>query len=1125
MDNQSSISLEELLQKKEIASWQVVPDGAKPDPNEVVVEPPKRLKLILLIGQSNMAGRAKPDEDDLILPLTGAYKFNRDCKWVEATSPLHFDRDFAGVGPAEEFVRRYRYDHPDDIIGIVPCAVGGSCFLTWAAHGEGVIGQNLRNAVKRAKEAMKYGDFIAVLWHQGEADGQSFPLEILNGYYSREFALMVGKVREELGNDRLPFVVGEIGRFWLETAEKLNPIINSFAEDINDCVVASSSGLEHFDNLHFAFKSANEFGRRYYEAFAKYQNALIGETEPKLYGDGIHDDTDAIQAMLDSGLSSVYLPPTQKHYLISRSLVISSRQELRLDRFTRIKLAPYSNQPMVVNREWESGNVDIAITGGIWDYDNRYQGMNGAFVSDRHKDGSIRPKHFERNYHLGCIFRFEKVSRLHVNGVTFKNPTTYSCQLTKVDHFSVSDITFDFDTWNPKPLNMDGIHLDGGCHHGKITNLRGTAFDDMVALNANDGICSNFEGPIHDIDIDGLYADYTHRGVRILSTDPSSFVKRVTIRNIHIATYRNLVAITHFYPDRPGRGYFDSITVRDCSGTCAPEPGDLHKSNFAWPLIWVQEGSDVGQLIVDNVYREEVYRSDVPTIGIEKGVTIDKLIIRDCRQVNCVDGRITFFDNKGDIRELEINGTTQSQISVLRRIGQIRHRNASEIASSNWTLGCEVLDRDFADFEQYKSYINPLGIKTIRLQGGWAKCEKVKGVYDFAWLDKIVDYAIGEGLNVLLETDYGNPIYEGGGGFDLAGGFPTSEEALAAWDKWVDAFSEHFKGRVTDWAMWNEPDIGTPKKTPEDIAKINTRTAKIIRKNIPESRLAGLSLAYNSPEFFESCLKAMGDDVMLFDWFIYHGYADAPEASYQNVEALKAILATYNPKAKMRQGENGCPSEMATRFALGGVPWSEYSQAKWDMRRMLGDLGHDVESSVFTICDFNHQGREINLKGLLRADEEKKVIAVKRAYYAVQNVVSIFDGTLSRVVDMHLSSTDLTLALYEYKNASGEPLYLFWSFAEKTHKTTDEERDTIPGAGRFIADPVRPGDRLDKRPAVLKVLDKPLSDPVWVDLLTGAIYEFPMENVIEGNGYTRYLDVPVYDSPCILTERSALPMC
>ena len=108
----------------------------------------------------------------------------------------------------------------------------------------------------------------------------------------------------------------------------------------------------------------------------------------------------------------------------------------------------------------------------------------------------------------------------------------------------------------------------------------------------------------------------------------------------------------------------------------------------------------------------------------------------------------------------------------MKCVGTLAPRSVKDIRSSNWTLGCETLDRDFANFDEYKRFLAPLGIKTIRLQAGWAKCEKEKGKYDFAWLDKIIDYAVSQGLNILLETDYGNPVYEGGGGWDLAGGFP-----------------------------------------------------------------------------------------------------------------------------------------------------------------------------------------------------------------------------------------------------------------------------------------------------------------------------------------------------------------
>ena len=217
-----------------------------------------------------------------------------------------------------------------------------------------------------------------------------------------------------------------------------------------------------------------------------------------------------------------------------------------------------------------------------------------------------------------------------------------------------------------------------------------------------------------------------------------------------------------------------------------------------------------------------------------------------------------------------------------KRAGTLVPRSKPDPKDDQWMIGCEVLDRDFARFSAYKDYLPGLGIRSIRLQGGWAKCEKVKGVYDFAWLDEPVDFALAHGLNPVLETDYGNPLYKGGGGRDLAAGFPHGEEGLAAWDRWVDALSRHFAGRVRDWAMWNEPDIGwneplkendpdaVGRHKPDAIAAFNIRTAKIIRKNIPNARIAGLSVCSTDPKMHEDCYKAFGKDIDLFWRFIYH---------------------------------------------------------------------------------------------------------------------------------------------------------------------------------------------------------------------------------------------------------------
>ena len=149
-------------------------------------------------------------------------------------------------------------------------------------------------------------------------------------------------------------------------------------------------------------------------------------------------------------------------------------------------------------------------------------------------------------------------------------------------------------------------------------------------------------------------------------------------------------------------------------------------------------------------------------------------------------------------------------------VGQLKTRDAKAIRSSTWSIGGETLDRDYTDYQSYKTYLGPLGAKRIRLQGGWSKCEKVKGVYDFAWLDAVIPDAASRGVAPWVGLSYGNPIYEGGGEAKLMGHIPPSAEGLTAWDDWVRAIVTRYKEQVPEWEIWNEPD-GNPKHTGKEI--------------------------------------------------------------------------------------------------------------------------------------------------------------------------------------------------------------------------------------------------------------------------------------------------------------------
>ena len=229
-------------------------------------------------------------------------------------------------------------------------------------------------------------------------------------------------------------------------------------------------------------------------------------------------------------------------------------------------------------------------------------------------------------------------------------------------------------------------------------------------------------------------------------------------------------------------------------------------------------------------------------------------------------------------------------------LGKLATRHSREITSSSWSIGGETLDRDFTVYENYKAHLGPLGAKGIRLQAGWAKCEKTPGIYDWEWLDAVVNDALAQGVQPWLETSYGNPIYPGGGGTGLGGGFPKSPEALTAWDNWVRALVRHFKDRVREWEIWNEPDLST-SNSPEEYTALFIRTATILRAEQPGGRIYALALAHKLP-FAEAFLQRLRDagKTDLMDAVTVHGYPHNPDNTSE-ADGVRALLAKYAPHA------------------------------------------------------------------------------------------------------------------------------------------------------------------------------------------------------------------------------------
>ena len=218
---------------------------------------------------------------------------------------------------------------------------------------------------------------------------------------------------------------------------------------------------------------------------------------------------------------------------------------------------------------------------------------------------------------------------------------------------------------NPTLENMDGIHVDGHCRFGLIRNVQGTCYDDIVALNANDG----YDGPIEDIEIDGVFGEHSLRGVRLLST--KSPVSRITVSNVFGTFYQNCISLTYYNPRTGIRGRMSHIVLENIFGENAErKPEYRKKPEYEFSYVWVDSDLDIDHLSISGLYRTE-HLGDIETVRILPGTRIDTLSLSNVQFRNETGKPAALLRNDGSIGKLYLYDVDAGEDEVLVNEGTI----------------------------------------------------------------------------------------------------------------------------------------------------------------------------------------------------------------------------------------------------------------------------------------------------------------------------------------------------------------------------------------------------------------------------------------------------------------------
>ncbi len=436
----------------------------------------------------------------------------------------------------------------------------------------------------------------------------------------------------------------------------------------------------------------------------------------------------------------------------------------------------------------------------------------------------------------------------------------------------------------------------------------------------------------------------------------------------------------------------------------------------------------------------------------------------------------------------------------LEQIGSVATATSRELANSSWSVGCETLDREYAEFAAYKPYVGELGVGAARIQSGWARCEKEKGKYDFAWLDEAVDGLREQGVQPWMCLSYGNPLY--GAAKGLGSTIFTDEPTLRAWVKYVKAVATRYQGRVTEWEVWNEPNLGKNATRPDAYAELLIRTVETVREVDPKAVIIGFGLSRMPLDFTQRVLDQLRErgKLGLLDYVSFHPYYENPDDAQAGIEALAKLVASYDPRIRLFQGESGCPSVLEWGHALRYYEWSEYSQVKWDLRRMANDFSLGIRSSIFTLVDLQYPNMQQSF-GLLRTNLLKEVVYKRPSYYGVQHMVNLLHKGLTPTDKLVFrANTMREIAVRGIAKADGKTIGILYWYSDRI-----------------------PNDELTWDKIELTIEGLALSEPVLVEPITGRVYALPLPHGSRIGGQMKLTGIPVWDSPMLLMERKAVP--
>ena len=476
---------------------------------------------------------------------------------------------------------------------------------------------------------------------------------------------------------------------------------------------------------------------------------------------------------------------------------------------------------------------------------------------------------------------------------------------------------------------------------------------------------------------------------------------------------------------------------------------------------------------------------------------------------------------KVPLAECEGHAWSISEFEVYDKNGS----NIAEISKGTAIIASSTYNKNRFPYEFHSALwriYSELGAKYIRIGYhddpiNWHDVERERGVYK---VDPAADEAINgfvkNGMKIIMCLNFGNRLYTGQKGVENGKVVdskredpyqpewyydqpspPSTEEALQAWEKYIEFMAKKYRDKVECFEVWNEWNINLywgAKTNVELYKKVAHRAIKVLKRVAPNVKIAlGSVSSYpvncanwtekdwvklpKIPERDRITVEAMREFAPLVDVIGIHPYYQQEPAFIEQFErdfkALKKWLASCGFKGQMMISEwnfssiyPSIPAHEAPAIWRGRTIFSEIQKAKFISQRYMTDTGNGVPSSFCEMYNPYYGAFELSL---LRRAIDECALQPDASFYVVRNIASITDCFEPTKVDAKVSAKfDIkNLRQYGFKTPDGKAVVLWLGL---------DANDSSP------------------RKAVDLQLSSNVKSAVAIDILNGTQQELKVEN-------------------------------